>query len=157
MDSSQGIFTCEKIAGGRYDGKYAIFMAEDTKSELCILGIKGYDENGNMLLSQINNSTFSVPLWIGNEKYIGNDTVDSKPLPGKGRAYMSDRAEYSRDFSRVIFVVSHKPVIKSLNDFTSENNTMAVHDTLAQYTFFKTITFSDGNAKVSWGGRGHMY
>jgi len=157
MGSSQGTFTFEKIADGWYDGKYAIFMAEDTKRELCILGIEGYDEQGNMLLSKINNSTVVIPLWVGNERYKGNDTVDSKPLPRKGRAYMSDRAEYSRDFSRVIFVVSHKPIIKSLNDFTCENNTMDVHDTLAQYTFFKTITFSGGNAKTFWGGRGHLH
>lgn len=157
MDSSQGTFTCKKIASGWYDGKYAIFMAEDTRRELCILGIEGHDEQGNMLLSKINNGTVVIPLWVGSDKYNGNDTIDSKPLPRKGRAYMSDRAEYSQDFSRVIFVISHKPIIKSLNDFIAEKNTKDVHDALAQYTFFKTITFSGGNVEVSWGGQGHMY
>ena len=75
MGSSQGTFTFEKIADGWYDGKYAIFMAEDTNRELCILGIEGYDEQGNMLLSKINNSTVVIPLWVGNERYNLNSRL----------------------------------------------------------------------------------
>jgi len=147
MSLNEGIFTLSRL-NEYHIGKYALFVVDDTRSDLSILGVQGWDEHGSMVLPQINDNKIEIPLWVGRERYSGNDTVITKPIPRKGRAwYELERSHYTRDFSRVLLWICENGVIKSLGDDALDGH----------YTHFKTMTFVNGNAEALWGGRGHMY
>ena len=146
MSLNEGIFTLSRL-NEYHNGMYALFVVDDTRSDLSILGVRGWDEHGNMILSQISDHKVEIPLWVRKERYTGNDTVITKPIPRKGKNwYRLERSHYTRDFSRVLLWFSESAVIKSLGD-----------DALYGYSHFKTMTFVNGSAEALWGGRGHMY
>ena len=109
-----------------FNGKYAIFVTDHPS----LTGIWGVEStfSGGSLLPLIKDGKVAIPLWVGRDKYTGNDT------------YVTDWNN-PQGMMRVMVKIYDTPSIQSLNE-----------EGFA-YFFFASVKFANGIATISYNDR----